>query len=244
MFAEIGRNFWGNKVVKKKKGLKKMENIFVTGAAGYIGKKLVNYLVEKDEVKKVIGIDVQGFGSEPEKLCFCRRDIREPLDDLLKDHHIDTVIHAAWVLTPIHNKELMEDININGTKNILDASVKAGVKQFFYTSSSTAYGFHPDNVCPLTEESPLRGNAAFTYSKNKREMEMFLQEFMANHKDVEMIFTIVRPCFVIGPGFDNPLARYLKKRVVLMPIDAQPFQYVHEDDLIVFTFEKEKGRHF
>ena len=62
----------------------------------------------------------------------------------------------------------MEDINRSGTRNILDLSARAGVKQVLYTSSTTAYGFYPDNDRPLTEESPLRGNNDFTYAKNKK----------------------------------------------------------------------------
>jgi len=69
------------------------------------------------------------------------------------------MIHTAYILPPIHNKELMEDINVGGTRNVLRACVCAKVEQVLYTSSSTAYGFHPDNDKPLTEDSSLRGNA-------------------------------------------------------------------------------------
>ncbi len=62
----------------------------------------------------------------------------------------------------------MEDININGTKAVMDSVPKAGVGQVLYTSSTTAYGFHPDNDNTLTDVSPLRGNDDFTYSKCKR----------------------------------------------------------------------------
>ncbi|MEZ4577969.1 MAG: hypothetical protein R2875_08165 [Desulfobacterales bacterium] len=44
-------------------------------------------------------------------------------------------------------------------------------EQILYTSSTTAYGFYPDNDQPLTEDSPLRGNDDFTYAKNKKEIE-------------------------------------------------------------------------
>jgi len=65
----------------------------------------------------------------------------------------------------------MEDINVNGTKNVLITAARHGVKQIMDCPSSTAYGFHPDNPPVLTEESPLRGNEDFTYAKNKRELE-------------------------------------------------------------------------
>ena len=53
-------------------------------------------------------------------------------DDIFEKESIDAIIHAAYVLTPIHDKTLMEDINKNGTKNILEAGQKARVKQILY----------------------------------------------------------------------------------------------------------------
>jgi nucleoside-diphosphate-sugar epimerase len=94
-------------------------NILVTGAAGYIGERMVEILCQKDWVKAIVGTD----------------------------------------------------INKGGTRNVLDAPVKAGIKQILYTSSTTAYGFYPDNDLPLTEDSPIRGNDDFTYAKNKKEIE-------------------------------------------------------------------------
>ncbi|MDA8137672.1 MAG: hypothetical protein M0036_03375 [Desulfobacteraceae bacterium] len=57
-----------------------------------------------------------------------------------------------------------------------------------------------------------------------------------------MTVTILRPCFVVGPGFDNPLAHYLRKPLVFLPRKTADFQYVHEDDLLaVILLCLEKG---
>jgi UDP-glucose 4-epimerase len=133
----------------------------------------------------------------------------------------------------------MEDINVSGTQNVLNACVEANVSRLIYTSSTTAYGFHPDNEIPLTEDSPLRGNDDFTYSKNKKEIEFIMKAFMNDHSDIAV--TILRPCYVVGPGFDNPMSNYLKKPLVLLPKKTAPMQFVHEDDLvriIIFCLEK------
>ena len=52
----------------------------------------------------------------------------------------------------------------------------------------------------------------------------------------EVCMTIIRPCFVVGPGFDNPLARHLKKKVVIIGTKTAPFQYIHEDDLVEIVY--------
>jgi len=68
------------------------------------------------------------------------------------------------------------------------------------------------------------------YAKNKKEIEQIFKEFQFEHPDISI--TIVRPCFVVGPGFDNPLSQHLQKKLVLLPTKTRPFQFVHEDDLI------------
>jgi UDP-glucose 4-epimerase len=211
-----------------------MERVFVTGAAGYIGGKLLSYLDSRDEVKETVGIDIREPSTSPSKLTFYRADVRDPLDPIMKTHDIDTVVHLAYVVAPIHSESLMEDINVNGTRNILSSCIDAGVGQMLYTSSATAYGFHPDNDVPLTEDSLLRGNNDFTYSKTKKELEAVLAEFVASNPGITV--TVLRPSFVVGPGFNDPLARHLQKRFVLLPSDAQPFQFVHEDDLIDIVY--------
>ena len=220
-------------------------NILVTGAYGYIGGKMVKALCKRDWVNMVAGTDIREPSYRHPKYTFDTRDIRQPMDDIFENRKIDTVVHTAYVLPPIHDKWLMEEINKGGTENILSASAKAGVKQILYTSSTTAYGFYPDNDEPLTEESPLRGNDDLTYAKNKREIEAIFKAFESAHPDIAV--SIVRPCFVVGPGFKNPMAEHLQKKLVMMPAKTRPWQFVHEEDLInvmVLMLEKRKAGAF
>jgi UDP-glucose 4-epimerase len=204
--------------------------ILVTGASGYIGGKMVEALLQKDWAEAVVGTDINQPPRPIPGHVFYQRDIRESLDDIFEREKIDVVVHTAYVLPPSHDQKLMEDINKGGTLNVLNASVKARVRQILYTSSTTAYGFWPDNDTPLTEDSPLRGNDDFIYAKNKKEIEAVLAEYTGRHP--ETVVSIVRPCFVVGAGFKNPLAEHLRKKVVLLPSKSRSWQFVHEDDLI------------
>jgi UDP-glucose 4-epimerase len=207
-----------------------MKRVLVTGSSGYIGNRLIRGLLERSDVAKVVGLDVKPSSVSHPNFVFVEQDIRDPLDDLIRDHEVNVIAHLAYILPPIHDTALMEDINRGGTINVLESAARCGVNQILYTSSATAYGFYPDNPIPLTEDSPLRGNADFTYAKNKREIEGIIAEFKKRNPSISI--TILRPCFVVGPGFDNPLARHLCKKVVLLPSNMQPFQFVHEDDLL------------
>lgn len=212
-----------------------MKKVFITGVSGYFGSKLVSYFDHKDDISEIIGIDIVPPRQIYQKLNFIRHDIRDDLSPVLSGRDIDWAIHTAFILPPIHDRKRMESININGTINFLNACANAGIPQLMQCSSTTAYGFHADNTTPLTEESPLRGNDDFTYSKNKRELEYVCREFKNNNPDI--CLTIIRPCFVVGPGFDNPLSRHLTKKIVMMPSKSASFQYVHEDDLIEIMYQ-------
>jgi len=207
-----------------------MKNVLITGASGYIGSKIAQALTRHAHVTTLVGIDIRPPRTPLSGLIFHQHDVRDAMADLFRRHGIDTVIHAAYVLPPIHDRALMEDINVRGTRNVIAACRDTGVDHLLYTSSATAYGFHPDNAIPLTEDSPLRGNDDFTYSKNKKEIEFIFQKMMAEQPPFAI--TILRPCFVVGPGFANPLANHLRKKVVLCPSPSAPMQFVHEDDLL------------
>ncbi len=207
-----------------------MRTVCITGASGYIGSKIALFLSRQKEVEHIVGLDIRPPRQAIPRFRFYQCDVRDPIDGILEENAVDTMIHTAYVLPPIHDKGLMEDINVGGTKNVLTACARHRVEHVLYTSSSTAYGFHPDNDHPLTETSRLRGNDDFTYSKNKREIELAIPVWLKGNQDMRL--TILRPCFVVGPGFNNPLARYLRKKIVPLPRRTEALQFVHEDDLV------------
>ena len=209
-----------------------MKNVLITGVSGYIGMKITEALEKNDRVSRVVGIDIRRPATIPGKLVFLQHDVRDTISSLLEVHEIDTVIHTAYVVTPLHSKAQMEEINFAGSRNIFHASAEAGVSHLLYTSSATAYGFYPDNDVPLTEDSPLRARDDFIYAKNKKEIEEeLIQPLIRENPD--MTVTVLRPSFVAGPGFlANPLARHLAKPIVLLLKETAPLQFVHEDDLV------------
>ena len=212
-----------------------MENVLVTGAGGYIGQKLLRLINGNPGIKQIVGLDIRKSEFTSASLTFMAADIRADLVEILKTHNIDTVVHLAWIIPPVHDERWAEDININGTRNVIKACRSAGVRHLLYTSSATAYGFHRDNPIPLTEDSPLRGNEDFTYARCKRIVEPIIEQFARNNPGITV--TILRPCFVVGPGFNNSLAQNLVKDPILMPATLAPMQFVHEDDLVAIILK-------
>ncbi len=210
----------------------------ITGGAGYIGSRLVERLAGRPEavaegVEILIG-DVRPPRVFRPRVSYREMDVRDagPVRDAIDSWRPDVVVHLAFVLNPIHDEALMYSIDVEGTRNVLDACSAADVGQVLVTSSSTAYGAFPDNPVPLTEEHPVRGVAEFEYARDKTEADRLCQLWAARHP--ERVMTIVRPCIVFGPSVDNYLLRLWTEQPFQADFGLEDpgIQFVHEDDVV------------
>src|ERR687894_29069 len=70
-------------------------------------------------------------------------------------------------------------VNLEGSRTVFAAAAAAPrARRLVYTSSVAAYGFHPDNPQPLTEDVPARGTDSFYYSAHKAELETLLADLL------------------------------------------------------------------
>jgi nucleoside-diphosphate-sugar epimerase len=203
--------------------------VAITGASGYIASRLIERLAADDSVERILGFDVRSPKDVPSKLVFDEVDVRSPrLATRLEG--VDCLIHLAFVMDPIHDEELMRDVNVNGSQNVFASAGRAGVPRLVYTSSATVYGAHPDNDVPLTEESPLRANLDFSYAAHKLEVEYVLREFQ--HEFPEAHVVTFRPAIVFGAHADNAWSHFLELPLLFgVSGYSPPLQLVHEDDV-------------
>jgi len=217
----------------------------ITGGAGYIGSRLVDFLSRRQDTEKIVICDVASPRSYVPKSEFERVDVRDRdgVQATLERAKPDALVHLAYILNPSHDEALMYDVDVNGTHNVLEAAGGAGTQQVLVTSSGVAYGAFPDNPVPLTEEDPVRGVAAFSYARDKTESDRICQLWAAKYPDRTM--TIVRPCIVFGPNVNNYLVRLWTKQ----PFAADPgtldndIQFAHEDDVVEAITALLVGRH-
>jgi UDP-glucose 4-epimerase len=217
----------------------------ITGGSGYIGSRLVDHLSRRQDVERIEICDLQPPPHYKPKTGFTRLDVRDRagVRDVLERAQADALVHLAFILNPVHDEQLMYDVDVNGTHNVLEAASRAGTRQVLVATSSTAYGAFADNPVPITEEQPVRGVGGFSYARDKTESDRLCQLWALEHPDRTM--TIVRPCIVFGPNVDNYLVR-LWTDAPFQP-DAgnldNEIQFVHEDDVVEAMIALLHGRH-
>ena len=186
-----------------------MKKVVVTGGAGFIGSNLVEGLVKRGD--RVTIIDDLSTGKESNIQPIIDEGKAEFINGSITDlillrrvfTGIDYVFHQAAVPSvprSIKDPETSNNVNINGTLNVLVAARDTGVKKVVYASSSSVYGDTP--TLPKTED--MIPNPLSPYAVTKLTGELYCQVF-------NDIFNLKTACLryfnVFGPKQD-PLSEY------------------------------------
>lgn len=215
--------------------------VAVTGPTGEIGISAVRALERDPAVERIIGMARRPFDPSAHgwtKTVYRQGDIldRDAVDALVAD--ADVVVHLAFVI--MGSRQESERINLAGTRNVFDATVAAArPRRLVYTSSVAAYGYHPDNPSPITEDVPTRGTPEHYYSEQKAACEAALAEITGG-SDLEVY--VLRPCIVAGPkapaladalpwSHGPGLVRTAVRTVMVVPDPGIALQLVHHDDV-------------
>ena len=117
----------------------------------------------------------------------------------------DAVVHLAWAIQPSHDRRRLHDVNVSGTRHVLDAARRAGVPHVVVASSVGAYSPAPDDV-PRGEGWATDGVRSSSYSVDKAAVERTLDEFEAAHPDLAI--ARVRPALVFQRAAGHEISRY------------------------------------
>jgi nucleoside-diphosphate-sugar epimerase len=222
--------------------------VAVTGPTGEIGKPFIRALERQKDVTRVLGMARRPFDPKAHKWSKTEYRQGDVLDRAAVDAlcaEADVVVHLAFII--VAGSSESRTINLEGSRNVFEAAVKAKAKRLVYASSVAAYGFHEDNPLPLTEKVPARGTEAHPYSADKAAVEDLLSEVVEGSETDAYVF---RPSIVAGP--EAPLlinsipyvqlsgrlpgaVRALFDQVPILkpvlPDPGVPFQLVHHDDV-------------
>ncbi len=173
-----------------------MKTVLVTGATGCIGSNLIVKLLEE-------GYDVRGFhrsNSNPLALrdVALKRtigDVRDKTSLRAAIKGCDIIFHTAAIVSfwrPMREEQL--DVNVNGTRNVVDLCVELGVQKLVHTSSVAALGYRTDGGL-IDEQTPFNWDERITYKYSKRLAELEILRGVERGLNA----SIVNPTVVIGP---------------------------------------------
>lgn len=179
----------------------KYSSAVVTGGAGFIGSHIVDKLLESGfEVTVIDNLSTGQFENivnhkGKEGFRFIKGDIRDPEKVKKAVKNIEVVFHEAAFVggsQSVDKPLLSNDVNVNGTLNLLEASSKFNVDRFIYASSAAVYG--EQETLPIKEDAIPHPNSPYAVSKLATE---FYAE--AYHKTYGLETVCLRYFNVYGP---------------------------------------------
>jgi len=191
---------------------------FITGGFGFLGQYIVKAVHEHDpeaelrvlvrtKRKTLLGIE----SLERVHLVYAELEKPESYEDELQG--VDVVIHnAALVSFRRSDADAIYQSNVVGTRNLAQAALAAGCKEFIFISSISAIGFNPNGLSDETTIPDMaykRTHDMYGYSKRTSELELM---DLAD----KMRIIMLNPSVVLGPGSDRIRAVYRMARY--MPI--------------------------
>jgi len=144
-----------------------MKKVFLTGATGFVGKAIIEKLGRNYDIK-----------------AFTRTlgDIRNIEEVLKASEGCEIIVHMASITPSAHpgaaDKDVME-VNVEGTRNVLEAAVKNGIKKVIYFSSVCAVGVRPENY-PIKEDAVCNPTLG-SYGLSKLKGEELCREYADKH---------------------------------------------------------------
>jgi UDP-glucose 4-epimerase len=201
--------------------------VLLTGISGNLGRALTK-LLHRDH--RVIGIDRRPFVGRPKDLEVHQLDIRKKkAEDVFRRGEIKALIHMGIMHDPRLPPSEHHSFNVLGTRAMLDYASKYGVKKVVVLSSTNVYGPSPDNDNFLHEDAPLLGSSRFPEIRDLVEIDMYAQQYMWMHPDVETV--ILRPVHIVGPTVKNAPSNYLRLQRPMTLAGFDPMvQLIHEED--------------
>ena len=207
-----------------------MSRVLVTGGSGFLGSHVTALLAQHPSVEVVVSGDLRD--SAVPGVISDRVDVTDAagIAPVLRRHRIDTVVHLAAIVNPGRDVALEHRVDVEGSRNVLDACLDSGVRRLVVSSSGAAYGYHADSPEWLDERDPVRGNDEFPYSRHKRIVEEMLAEARDEHPELEQV--IFRIGTILGPTVHNQItALWDGTRLLRVSGSDSPFVFVWVDDV-------------
>ncbi len=205
-----------------------MEKVLITGIAGGQGRLLTRRLLENYEV---CGVDRVDWDGHPSEVSVHNVDLRKKrFEDVIRTEQPTVVVHMGFIRHFRVAERERHDVNVRGTKQLLDHCVNHGVQSLVVLSSSYVYGAFPENPYFMDEDAPLSASRSYPEIRDLVEVDTLVTSYLWRYSHLRTC--VLRPVNVLGYYVHSMIGSYLREARVPTVMGFDPMmQFIHEDDM-------------
>jgi UDP-glucose 4-epimerase len=212
----------------------------VTGIAGGIARAVGAALVRRGWT--VVGVDYRPLAQPLDypAAVYQANYNKTKIEDVYRRHQPELTLHLGRVGNLKERMDKRFDLNVLGSRKVMDLAVKYGTKRLIVLSTFHIYGAHPSNHIPIGEDDPVRAGAAFPQIADAIQLDG--QALMWIYKQPGVRTVLLRPCNVVGPLVHNAMSTFVREPIIPYMLGFNPMtQFIHADDLCSAVLRAAEG---
>jgi dihydroflavonol-4-reductase len=216
--------------------------IFITGGTGFIGTHLVKCLAQTEHELVCLARNTSDVSTLKEVgAAIAIGDVTDKESLLRGMQGCDWVVNLANLfLFWVPDERVYTDVNIQGTRNVMESALEAGISKVVHVSTAAVWG---KTDWPISEQTPMGAQRASQYARTKYEGDQIAWRL---HEERGLPLVMVYPSAVIGAHDPKATGRYIqnivRRRMPAQVLTDAPFSFVYVGDVctaILGALEKE-----
>jgi UDP-glucose 4-epimerase len=205
-------------------------SVLITGASGGLARVVVDMLAER---YRLVGVDPRPLPAGVSfPGVFHQADYSQRrMEDFFRHNRFHALLHLGRVpVTASSRRSVRYNMNVLGTRSLLDHALKFGVRNVIVFSTFHVYGAHQHNHIHITEDDPLRASQIFPEISDAVELDLLSTMFLLRNREVRTV--VLRPVNVIGPRIHNQISKFLRSDLCPLLMGYDPMlQFIDERDI-------------